>query len=49
MLGESNATSYFGCVGKDEYGDRMFKLASEGGVNVSFYPRFQTIDVYRCW
>lgn len=36
MLGESNATSYFGCVGKDEYGDRMFKLASEGGVNIRY-------------
>ncbi len=37
MLREPKATSYIGCVGKDEFGDRMYKLASEGGVNVSFY------------
>lgn len=36
MLREPKATSYIGCVGKDEFGDRMYKLASEGGVNIQY-------------
>lgn len=36
---EPKATSYIGCVGKDKYGDRMYKLATEGGVNVSSHSR----------
>jgi hypothetical protein len=39
MLREPKATSYIGCVGKDEFGNRMYKLASEGGVNVSSYSK----------
>lgn len=35
ILQEPKAVSYIGCVGKDEFGNRMHKLASEGGVNVS--------------
>jgi len=43
MLHEPKATSYIGCVGKDEFGDRMYKLASEGGVNVSSYSMWQLL------
>jgi adenosine kinase len=36
ILQEPKAVSYIGCVGKDEFGNRMHKLASEGGVNVQY-------------
>lgn len=41
MLREPKATNYIGCVGKDEFGNRMYKLALEGAVNVSSYSRFR--------
>jgi sugar/nucleoside kinase (ribokinase family) len=34
MLQTSKATSYIGCIGEDDFGKQMQKLASEGGVNV---------------
>jgi sugar/nucleoside kinase (ribokinase family) len=35
MLQTPKATSYIGCIGDDEFGKQMEKLASEGGVDVS--------------
>jgi sugar/nucleoside kinase (ribokinase family) len=32
MLQTPKATSYIGCIGDDEFGKQMEKLASEGGV-----------------
>lgn len=36
ILGRPNATSYFGCVGKDEYGKTLEAKAKEAGVNVRY-------------
>lgn len=36
MLQTPKATSYIGCIGDDEFGKQMEKLASEGGVNVQY-------------
>ena len=36
MLQVPGATSYFGCIGKDEFGKVMTDTAKGDGVNVSF-------------
>ncbi|CAK9210016.1 unnamed protein product [Sphagnum jensenii] len=36
MLQTPKATSYIGCIGDDEFGKQMEKLASEGGVDVQY-------------
>lgn len=36
ILGLKYATSYFGCVGKDKYGDTLEAKAKEAGVNVQY-------------
>ena len=36
MLRVPDATSFFGCVKKDEFGDILEKKAKEIGVNVKF-------------
>merc|ERR1711862_835927 len=36
ILGLKNATSYFGCVGKDEYSNTLEAKAKEAGVNVQY-------------
>lgn len=36
ILGLNNATSYFGCVGKDKYGKTLESKAKEAGVNVQY-------------
>ena len=35
MLQVAGATSYIGCVGKDDFGNKMRETASNDGVNVS--------------
>lgn len=34
MLQVPGATSYFGCIGNDDYGKRMIETAGKDGVNV---------------
>jgi len=36
VLGQKYATSYFGCVGKDNYGETLEAKAKEAGVNVQY-------------
>ena len=36
MIGQPGATSYFGCVGTDEFGDQLKRCATEDGVNVHY-------------
>jgi len=36
ILGIKNATSYFGCVGKDNYANTLEEKAKEAGVNVQY-------------
>ena len=36
VLGQKYATSYFGCVGKDKYGETLEAKAKEAGVNVQY-------------
>uniref|UniRef100_A0A7S1XXL6 Adenosine kinase n=1 Tax=Phaeomonas parva TaxID=124430 RepID=A0A7S1XXL6_9STRA len=36
MVGEAGKSGYFGCVGKDEYGNTMESCAAADGVNVMF-------------
>jgi adenosine kinase len=36
LLQTPKATSYIGCIGEDDFGKQMQKLASEGGVNVQY-------------
>jgi adenosine kinase len=36
ILGQPNATAYFGCVGQDEYGKTLGAKAKEAGVNVQY-------------
>ena len=38
MLQVRGATSYFGCVGEDEYAEKMRDIATAEGVNVSAEP-----------
>lgn len=35
MLQVKGATSYMGCVGKDDFGNKMRETATQDGVNVS--------------
>ena len=35
MLQVEGATSYMGCVGKDDFGNKMRETATQDGVNVS--------------
>ena len=37
MLQLPGATSYMGCIGNDEFGEKMRQVASSDGVNVSLY------------
>lgn len=36
MLKQPGATSYFGCIGTDEFGDQLKRCATEDGVNVNY-------------
>lgn len=38
MLGVPGATSYFGCIGKDDFGNKMEEAAKNDGVNVRAPP-----------
>lgn len=38
MLQVAGATSYMGCVGKDEFGTKMQETATKDGVNVGPFP-----------
>ncbi|EIE21409.1 adenosine kinase isoform 1T-like protein [Coccomyxa subellipsoidea C-169] len=37
LLQVPGATSYFGCVGDDEYAEKLRKAAQDGGVNVQYH------------
>eukprot|EP00244_Chara_vulgaris_P013473 TRINITY_DN770_c0_g1_i1.p1 TRINITY_DN770_c0_g1~~TRINITY_DN770_c0_g1_i1.p1 ORF type:complete len:386 (-),score=73.47 TRINITY_DN770_c0_g1_i1:20-1042(-) len=47
MLRVPNATGYIGCVGKDEYGQRMKDIATAAGVNVH-YREDETVQTGTC-
>lgn len=47
MLQVPNATSYFGCIGDDEFGRTMTKIAKDQGVHVS-YQVHETIPTGTC-
>jgi len=47
ILGLKNSTSYFGCVGRDEYSNTLEAKAKEAGVNVQ-YQRSDAHPTGRC-
>ena len=47
MLGVPGATSYFGCIGKDEFGATMEAACKSDGVNVQPLPSCQAAR-YHC-
>ena len=36
LLGHPKASSYFGCVGKDSYADKLREISETAGVNVQY-------------
>lgn len=36
MLGQKGATAYVGCVGKDEYADKMREVGDKAGVTLQY-------------
>jgi adenosine kinase len=47
MLGVNNATSFFGAVGDDKYGETLSKCAAEDGVQVA-YQKNKTVPTGTC-
>lgn len=39
MLQAPGATSYIGCIGKDKFGEEMYKSSTASGVNVHLHHK----------
>lgn len=48
LLQVPGATSYMGCVGKDDFGNKMRETATQDGVNVSLYSSCAHVATQSC-